>query len=93
MATLTFTNTANGRYESDEVQFSKDSVVELNFASVPYVGVVIMVFQSLTKAGWTCVYSDEMRGNTTWCKTLAGVSENAYYKLVTTVQPSSASYE
>ena len=94
MTSLSFTKFLDNYYESDEIQLEKDSVIELNFNSVPdFLGVTIKIFQSLTKTGWTMVYSEDMRNNTTWCKTLAGVSENAYYKVVTTVNPSSASYE
>lgn len=93
MANLTFTKVGD-KYESDVVQFESNAVVELTFGSVPdFTGVGIEIWQSLSQTNWQMCYDDVLRTGLTWCKTLAGVSENAYYKVVTTVQPTSAYYE
>lgn len=93
MANLTFTKVGD-KYESDVVQFESNAVVELTFGSVPdFTGVGIEIWQSLSQTNWQMCYNDALRTGLTWCKTLAGVSENAYYKVVTTVQPTSAYYE
>lgn len=93
MSVLGFTKVGNV-YESEPTQFDKDAVLELNYESVPeLVGVSISIQQSLTKAGWQTCFSDTLRQGTTWCKTLQGVSENAWYKVVSTIEPKSANYE
>lgn len=93
MTSFTFTQVGD-KYESDVVQFESDAVVELTFASVPdFTGVGIEIWQSLSQTNWQMCYNDALRTGLTWCKTLVGVSENAYYKVVTTVQPTSAYYE
>ena len=72
----------------------KDTVLELNFNAIPEeLGVGIVVYMSLTKTGWSPVFADVLRQGTTWCRVVAGVSEKAYYKVETTVEPTSASYE
>ena len=94
MTSLSFTQVDNNHFESSEIQLEKDSVIELNFSSVPdFIGANIMIFQSLSKTGWQLCYAEDLRNNTTWCKTLLGVSEKAYYKIVCSVNPSSANYE
>lgn len=93
MAALSFTQVGD-KYESDIVQFESNAVVELTFNSVPdFTGVEIEIHQSLSQTNWQMCYNDALRTGLTWCKTLVGVSENAYYKVVTTVQPTSAYYE
>lgn len=94
MATLGFTQVGN-KYESDEMSgLEKDTVLELNFDAIPEeLGVGIVVYMSLTKTGWSPVFADVLRQGTTWCRAVAGVSEKAYYKVETTVEPTSASYE
>lgn len=95
MSVLNFTQAGNV-YESEPVQFSKDTVLELNFENIPkQTGVTISIQQSLTKKGWQTCYTDTLRYGKTWCKTLQCVSENAWYKVVTTTNPdnSQADYE
>ncbi len=94
MATLTFTQVGN-KYESNELSgLEKDTVLELNFSSIPeQLGVKIDIYISLSKTGWSLIFSDVLRQGLTWCRSVAGVSEKAYYKVVTTVNPSSASCE
>lgn len=93
MTTLGFSKVGN-IYESEPTQFGKDTVLELNYESVPeVVGVKISIKQSLSKEGWQTCFSDTLRQGTTWCKTLQGVSENAWYKVVSEIQPKSANYE
>ena len=93
MNDLTFTQVGN-RYESDAVQFESDSVVELKFDSVPdFTGVEIEIQQSLTQTNWQLCYKDALRTGLTWCKTLKGVSEKAYYKIVCSSNPTTAKYE
>lgn len=93
MNTLSFTQVGNV-YITEPVQFSKDTVLELNFESIPALtGVTISIQQSLSKTGWQTCFSDTLRQGTTWCKTLQGVSEKAWYKVVSTTNPQSANYE
>jgi len=94
MATLGFTQVGN-KYESDEMSgLEKDTVLELNFDAIPEeLGVKIDIYISLSKTGWSLVFSDVLRQGLTWCRSVAGVSEKAYYKVETTVEPTSASYE
>jgi hypothetical protein len=93
MAALSFTQVGD-KYESDIIQFNSDSVVELDFDSVPeFTGVEIEIHQSLSQTNWQMCYKDTLRTGLTWCKTLVGVSENAYYKVVTNVNPTNALYE
>lgn len=93
MTSFTFTQVGD-KYESDVVQFESDAVVELTFASVPdFTGVGIEIWQSLSQTNWQMCYKDTLRTGTTWCKTLKGVSEKAYYKLVCSVNPTTGKYE
>lgn len=92
MSSLSFSQNGN-LYESDVIQLTNNSVLELNFESLSASGVSIWIMQSLTQEGWQGCYSDTLRQGTTWCKTLAGVSESAYYKVVCTAEPKSANYE
>lgn len=93
MASLTFSQ-VDGKYETSDVQFETDAVLELNFDAIPELtGVQIEIYQSLTKTGWQLAYNETLRSGLTFCKTLVGVSEKAYYKIVSTVNPTSASYE
>ncbi len=93
MNDLTFTQVGN-RYESNAVQFESDSVVELEFDSVPdFTGVEIEIQQSLTQTNWQLCYKDALRTGLTWCKTLKGVSEKAYYKIICSSNPTTAKYE
>lgn len=93
MASFTFTQ-VNDKYESNAVQFESDTVVELTFDSVPdFTGVGIEIWQSLSQTNWQMCYDTSLRTGLTWCKTLTGVSEKAYYKIVCSSNPTSALYE
>lgn len=94
MTTLGEFELVGNRYESEEVQFNKDAVLEINFQKMPPVtGIMIQIYQSLTLKGWHCCYTDTLRQGKVWCKTLVNVSENAYYKIVCTEKPQSVNYE
>lgn len=102
MATsFTFTQVGD-KYESNAVQFESDTVVRLTFSSVPdFTGVGIEFWQSLpqtdvqslTADDWQLCYDEALRTGLTWCKALTGVSEKAYYKIVCSVNPTTALYE
>ena len=92
METLTFTE-VNGRYESDVVNFTEDSAIELTFTEVPvFNGVDIDIWQSVSGNNWQKCFHDTLRNDNTYCKSIKGVSTEASYKIICSLEPSSAYY-
>lgn len=94
MSDLTFSASGNV-FESDVISLTDDSVIELHFSDVPeYKGVDVDIYQSLSGVYWQkCFHETLYYKCDTFCKAVKGVSENAQYKVVCSINPDSAKYE